>query len=55
MGQDECTPSPRLQSVSAVSRRLGHAIPQVTMAVYAHALQHEDDEAAQAIENAMSA
>lgn len=39
--------------VVAVSRRIGHASPAVTLAVYAHLFQSKDDAAAAAIEAAM--
>jgi len=39
--------------VVAVSRRIGHASPAVTLAVYAHQFQSKDDAAAAAIEAAM--
>jgi integrase len=39
--------------VLAVSRRIGHASPAVTLAVYAHQFQSKDDAAAAAIEAAM--
>lgn len=35
--------------VTAVSARLGHANPNITLKIYAHALTHQDAEAAQAI------
>jgi integrase len=40
--------------VTAVSARLGHANPQVTMKIYAHALAGQDKLAAQAIGKALS-
>lgn len=40
-------------SVPEVSRRLGHAHPGVTMAVYAHALERDDAAAAEAIARAL--
>jgi len=40
--------------VPAVSARLGHAHPGVTMTVYAHALQGQDDAAAQVIGRALA-
>ena len=40
--------------VPAVSRRLGHANSAITMSVYAHALERQDEEAALAIGKAMS-
>lgn len=40
-------------AVPMVSARLGHANPAITMAVYAHCLGHQDDEAAQIIGRAM--
>lgn len=39
--------------VPAVSARLGHANPQVTMTVYAHALPQQDREAASVIDRAL--
>lgn len=39
--------------VVAVSRRIGHASPAVTLAVYAHLFGSKDDAAAAAIEAAM--
>lgn len=40
--------------VTAVSARLGHANPNITLKVYAHALTHQDAEAAQAIGRALA-
>ncbi len=40
--------------VPAVSARLGHASPAITMAIYAHAMKRQDTEAAQAIAKAMA-
>ncbi len=40
--------------VTAVSARLGHANPQVTMSIYAHALAGQDAQAAQAIGRALA-
>ncbi len=39
--------------VVAISRRLGHASPVVTLSVYAHLFKQSDDGAAAAIEAAM--
>ncbi|HTW51698.1 MAG TPA: tyrosine-type recombinase/integrase [Stellaceae bacterium] len=39
--------------IVAVSRRIGHASPAVTLAVYAHLFESKDDAAAAAIEAAM--
>ncbi|MBC7242350.1 MAG: site-specific integrase [Anaerolineae bacterium] len=41
--------------VTQVSQRLGHATPQVTMSVYAHALRRPDHEAVEAIRSAIAA
>lgn len=40
--------------MTAVSARLGHANPQVTMSIYAHALAGQDAQAAQAIGRALA-
>ncbi|MGQ9586401.1 MAG: tyrosine-type recombinase/integrase [Anaerolineae bacterium] len=40
--------------IPAVSARLGHSNPAITMGVYSHALQGQDDAAAQAIGKVMS-
>jgi len=40
--------------ITAVSARLGHATPQVTMTIYAHALSGQDARAAQAISEALA-
>lgn len=40
--------------ITAVSARLGHATPQVTMTLYAHALPGQDDLAAKAISDALA-
>jgi integrase len=37
-----------------ISKRLGHASPNVTLAVYAHLFQRSDDKAAQAINAALA-
>lgn len=39
--------------IPAVSARLGHASPAVTMTVYAHALRGQDDAAAKAVQSAL--
>lgn len=39
--------------VTAVSARLGHANPAITMGIYAHALKHQDEQAEQAIGRAL--
>jgi integrase len=41
--------------VPQVAQRLGHATPQVTMSVYAHALNRSDREAAEVLQRAMGA
>jgi integrase len=40
--------------ITAVSARLGHANPQVTLKIYAHALAGQDRQAADAISDALS-
>ena len=39
--------------VVAVSRRIGHASPAITLSVYAHLFHSKDDDAAAAIDAAM--
>ena len=39
--------------VTHVAQRLGHATPQVTMSVYAHALNRSDREAVEVLQRAM--
>lgn len=39
--------------VPAVAQRLGHASPNITMSIYAHALQHQDRMAADAMEDVL--
>jgi len=41
--------------VPQVAQRLGHATPQVTMSVYAHALNRSDREAAEVLQRAIGA
>jgi integrase len=40
--------------LTAVSARLGHASPQITMSIYAHALKEHDAEAAELIGRAIA-
>ena len=40
--------------IVTISKRLGHASPNVTLAVYAHLFQRSDDKAAQAINAALA-
>ena len=40
-------------TVTAVSARLGHANPAITIGMYAHALKHQDEQAAEAIGRAL--
>lgn len=40
--------------IVTISRRLGHASPNVTLAVYSHLFRQRDDKAANAINNALS-
>jgi integrase len=42
------------QDVLTISRRIGHASPAVTLAVYAHQFRDHDREAAAAIEAALT-
>jgi len=40
--------------IVTISRRLGHASPNVTLAIYAHLFRKSDDKAAQAINAALA-
>ncbi len=40
--------------ITAVSSRLGHANPSITMSVYAHAMRRQDEEAARVMHNVLS-
>jgi integrase len=40
--------------IVTISRRLGHATPNVTLAIYAHLFRKSDDKAAQAINAALA-